>query len=181
MSTVPAINDRWIEKIQRFVTTAETLSKDRSHGVGCVIVDQEMGIRTVAYNGFPRGVIDEGKDVIKWLLANGYTTSTFATEKVTSLMQDVEARHNRPDKYFFTEHAERNAIYACARAGTATNNCIMVIKWFPCADCARAIIQAGIKTLVACHPDLNDERWGHSWAIALKMLTESKIQIIYTD
>jgi len=175
--SIPVITERWIEKIQRFVTTAETLSKDRSRGVGCVIVDHDMGIRTVAYNGFPRGVLDEGKDVPVWWPSTGSMTE----QERLDLIDEVEARHQRPEKYLWTEHAERNAIYACARAGTSTNNCIMVIKWFPCAECARAIIQSGIKVLVGCHPNMDDPTWGTSFKAALKMLNEVHFKIIYTD
>ena len=51
----------------------------------------------------------------------------------------------RPKKYAYIEHAERNAIYAAAKAGRCTKNCVMVCPWFACADCARAIVQSGIR------------------------------------
>ncbi len=96
-------------------------SKDRSTGVGAVIVGPDMEQRSAGYNGFPRGVNDE-----------------------------VECRHDRPVKYEFTEHAERNAIYNAARMGTPVKGCTLYINWLPipCPDCARAIIQSGITTVV---------------------------------
>jgi len=46
------------------------------------------------------------------------------------------------------EHAERNAICNAARAGTATENCTIYVEIMPCMDCARAIVQAGIRQTV---------------------------------
>lgn len=69
-------------------------------------------------------------------------------------------RLERPAKYVFTEHAERNALYYCARYGISSNGLTMYLTWFPCADCARAIVQAGIRALVCYEPDWNEERYG---------------------
>jgi hypothetical protein len=86
--------------------------------VGCVIVGTHKEIRAIGYNGFPRGVDD-----------------------------DRDARHERPVKYKWTEHAERNAIYSSARAGISIDGCTMYLPWFPCMDCARAIVQSVGRTL----------------------------------
>jgi len=98
-----------------------TKSKDRSTGVGAVIVGPDNEQRSAGYNGFPRGVND-----------------------------DIDARHDRPLKYEFTEHAERNAIYNAARMGTPLNGCVMYLNWWPlpCPDCARAVIQSGITEVI---------------------------------
>ena len=96
-------------------------SKDRSTGVAAVIVGPDMEQRSAGYNGFPRKVDDT-----------------------------VDCRHDRPLKYEFTEHAERNAIYNAARTGTSLNGCTMYLNWWPlpCPDCARGVIQSGITTVV---------------------------------
>ena len=97
-------------------------SKDRSTKVGCVIVGPQHEIRTTGFNGFCRGVDD-----------------------------DIDSRHERPEKYLWTEHAERNAIYNAARNGIVTESCsIYIVASKPvgvCSDCARAIIQSGIKSV----------------------------------
>src|SRR5271166_5144739 len=95
-------------------------SKDRSRKVGCVIVGPHREIRAIGYNGFPRGIDD-----------------------------DVADRHERPSKYLWTEHAERNAIFEAARIGTPLDGCTMYLPWFPCMACARALVQTGIARLVA--------------------------------
>lgn len=68
-------------------------------------------------------------------------------------------RLERPLKYQVIEHAERNAIYAAARAGQRTLGATMYCPWAACADCARAIIQAGIYRLVR-HADANGRHRG---------------------
>ena len=128
-------------------------SKDKSKKCGAVIVDSENRIVSVGYNGFPSGADDT-----------------------------IEERHERPAKYMYTEHAERNAIYNAARIGVTTKGCTMFIMWFPCADCGRSIIQSGISKLVCYAPDFNTPRWGEQFRVSAEMLVESGITLeYYTD
>jgi len=60
----------------------------------------------------------------------------------------VAPRLARPEKYRYIEHAERAAIYAAARAGQATLGASLYCCWFACPDCARAIVEAGIREVV---------------------------------
>jgi dCMP deaminase len=127
-------------------------SKDRSRGVGTVIVSPWRDIRATGYNGFPRGIDDE-----------------------------VPERHERPTKYLFTEHAERNAIYAAARLGFALEGCSLYTTLFPCVDCARAVIQSGIATVITPKPDFDDPKWGADFLVAELLLTESGVTIQYIE
>ena len=92
-----------------------------------------------------------------------------------------QRRYERPQKYFWTEHAERNAIYKAARLGISLRNNKMYFTSFPCADCLRAIIQAGIKKLFTEKPDFNHERWGESWVEALIMLKECGVEVVWSN
>lgn len=94
-------------------------SKDPNTQIGCVIVGPAHEIRSTGYNSFPRGIRD-----------------------------DVPERLQRPAKYLWIEHAERNAICNAARAGTATEGCTIYVEVMPCMDCGRAIVQAGISEVV---------------------------------
>lgn len=106
----------WDQYFLVIATAVASKSKDLSTDVGCVIVGPDHEIRSTGFNGFPRGCRD-----------------------------DVEDRKERPLKYVYTEHAERNAIYNAARNGVPLNWCTMYITHAPCTKCARGIIQAGIK------------------------------------
>ncbi len=94
-------------------------SKDPNTQIGCVIVGPSHEIRSTGYNSFPRGIRD-----------------------------DAPERSQRPAKYLWMEHAERNAIYNAARAGTSTEGCSIYVEIMPCMDCARGIVQAGIREVV---------------------------------
>ncbi len=136
---------------QRFMDLAKFVggwSKDRSRQVGCVIVGPDNGVRAIGFNGFPRGLDD-----------------------------DHDARHERPTKYLWTEHAERNAIYAAARSGIALAGCRMYLPWFPCVDCARAIVQAGLIELVCTEPDLIDPQWGEGFKVSTELLQEAGVSV----
>lgn len=123
-------------------------SKDRSTQVGCVIVGPRNDVRAIGYNGFPRGCDD-----------------------------DAEHRHERPLKYRWTEHAERNAVYNAAAVGTPLAECRIYIPWYPCADCARAIIQVGITEVIAIEPKWDDERWGYDFAVTREMFQECGVNV----
>lgn len=100
-------------------------SKDPSTHCGAVIVGPDNEVRSTGYNSFVRGIDDE-----------------------------VPERYERPEKYLWIEHAERNALYNAARMGTSTRNCVMFTTLYPCMDCARAIVQSGIKKVVYMDPAL---------------------------
>ena len=122
-------------------------SSDQSTKVGCVIVGRANQIVAVGYNGFPRNV------------------------------EKAQGRAERPEKYSWTEHAERNAIYVAARSGLPLEGCRMYLSWFPCVDCARAIVQAGLVEVVTSEPDWADARWGDQLSIARQLLLESGVAV----
>ena len=70
-----------------------------------------------------------------------------------------------------------NAIFNAARVGTPLYGCTAYVPWFPCADCARAIAQAGITTVVAYPPDFNDPRWGEDFRMVVDMLDECGVVV----
>ena len=139
----------------RFMELARAIagwSKDRSRKVGCVIVGPNNEIRSTGYNGFPRRVDDRPAE-----------------------------RHRRPEKYLWTEHAERNAIYNAAYTGISVAGCRIYIPWYPCVDCARAIVQAGIAELMAIEPDWHDVHWGEGFRVARQMFDEAGVTVRFVD
>lgn len=89
----------------------------------------------------------------------------------------TDARLERPAKYKWIEHAERDAIYSAARRGVRTAGSDMYLTWYPCADCARAIIQADIKRLICREPHWDDPLWADDFTIVREMLAEAKVVV----
>lgn len=89
----------------------------------------------------------------------------------------------KPKKYAFVEHAERIAFFTAARLGIKTQGLMLVSPWFPCAECARGIIQSGIVHMVvhkqAC--DRVHAAWEETLQHARIMLGEAGIQISVYD
>ncbi|QQO33191.1 dCMP deaminase family protein [Bradyrhizobium diazoefficiens] len=146
------MTENWDNRFMELAVHVGGWSKDSSRKVGCVIVGPHNEIRATGYNGFPRGADD-----------------------------DKIERHARPQKYLWTEHAERNAIYNAARSGTPLEGCRIYVPWFPCMDCARAIVQVGIKHLIAVRPDEGDPQWGEAFTAALELLNEANVEIRWFD
>lgn len=139
----------WDAYFMAIVKTVASKSKDRSTKVGCVIVGPDHEIRATGFNGFPRGIND-----------------------------DAPSLHERPEKYFWTEHAERNAIYAAARVGVPLDGCIVYLDWYPCMDCARALVQTGIREVVVPKGiNLSDGRWAESFARTKMLFAIKSIQV----
>lgn len=144
---------KWDQKFINLVDEIASWSKDTNRQVGCVIVNDDKDILTQGYNGFPRNA-DDNTDL---------------------------RRYERPLKYLWTEHAERNAIYNAARTGTSLKGGTLYCNFFPCIDCCRGTIQVGIKKVYAPKPDLNHEKWGDGWLEGIIMLKECGVEIIWTD
>ena len=143
---------KWDARFLRLAHEVSTWSKDRSTQVGAVIVGDDKTPGPYGYNGFPRDVDD-----------------------------DAEDRHQRPTKYRWTEHAERNAIYNAARIGMGLKGCTMYVTHVPCADCARAIVQVGIREVVvdrACLADQGfNDRWDEDAQVTRAMLEEAQVTL----
>ena len=92
-------------------------------------------------------------------------------------VQDTEERHAGNGRQVWQEHAERNAIFAAARAGVATEGATLACSYFPCLECARAIVQAGIRHLHTLPPDLADPVWGASFGPSQVILREGGVQL----
>jgi len=103
-------------------------SQDRSTHAGTVIVAPDHTIRSIGYNDFPRGIEAEGN---------------LGEDDLPSRRSRIEG-----EKYKWTEHSERNAIYNAGRNGVSLIGCTLYVNWLPCVDCARSIIQAGITKVV---------------------------------
>ncbi len=88
------------------------------------------------------------------------------------------ANHERPRKYAFMEHAERAVIFTAAAYGLSTRGLTMVAPWACCAECARAIVMAGITKVVAHKQayDMSPPRWQQPIAEGLEILAAGGVE-----
>ncbi|HAP79574.1 MAG TPA: cytidine deaminase [Ruminococcus sp.] len=112
----------WDEYFMGIAILSAQRSKDSSTQVGACIVNEEKKIVAVGYNGMPTGCND---DDMPW-------------ERTGSTSLDT--------KYPFVCHAELNAILN--RNTASLKNATLYVTLFPCNECAKAIIQSGIKRVV---------------------------------
>ena len=109
----------WDDYFMTMVYLVSSKSKDERTHIGAVVIGPKREIRTTGYNSFVRGLND-----------------------------DVLERHQKPEKDYWIEHAERNAIYNATLIGASLNDCIMYTNGIPCMPCARGIVQSGIREVV---------------------------------
>lgn len=87
---------------------------------------------------------------------------------IVQKVKDLPNRMERPEKYFWMSHAERNSIFLCARKGISTEGTTMLTQGIPCCDCADAVIQSGIIEVVVhkqwqfYEEKFNWEKWNES-------------------
>ena len=122
-------------------------SKDPNTQVGAAIVDQDHKVVSIGYNGMPRGCKDED---FPWEREGGFLDT----------------------KYAYVVHAELNAILNSPRP---VSGCTLYVSLFPCNECAKAIIQSGIKKVIY-ESDKYDGTEGN--VASKKMLSEAGIELV---
>jgi dCMP deaminase len=123
------------------------LSKDPRTKVGAVVIDARGAVRAVGYNGFPRGVED-----------------------------DPGRYADRDTKLLLVAHAEANAIANAAAVGTPLDGGGLVVTKYPCHECAKLVINAGIRQIGAPAPG-TDSAWLKSNDIARMMFSEAGVAV----
>ena len=138
-----------------FLTIAQAValkSKDTSTKVGAIVVGPDKEIRSTGYNGFPRRV------------------------------KDLPERQDSKCKLFYVAHAEANCVYQAARVGVSLMGCSLYLSTssVPCAECTKAIIQAGIVRVVGPDKEFPGKSaiWQESIQRAVEMLEEAGVSII---
>jgi dCMP deaminase len=92
-------------------------------------------------------------------------------------VRDIEERHAGDGRLVWMEHAERHAIFEAARRGLATAGGHLTTTFFPCIDCARAIVDTGITCLDTPAPIFADPVWGSSFERSQLILQEGGVEL----
>lgn len=148
------MTDKWDRRFLELARHISTWSKDPSTQVGAVIVEPKTKLVVgIGYNGFPRGVIDS-----------------------------AERLNDRPTKYALIVHAEANAILMAGDKAKEATLYVWPSFALPdvCNECAKLVIQAGIKNIVAYIASSENaekaKRWGDSLIIAKTMCDEAGVK-----
>ena len=136
----------WDEYFMGLSHLSALRSKDPNTQVGACIVDKEHKVVSIGYNGMPRGCNDED----------------FPWEREGDFLST---------KYAYVVHAELNAILNSPRS---VKDCTIYVSLFPCNECAKAIIQAGIKRVIY-ESDKYDGTDGN--IASKKMLMEAGVEL----
>ncbi len=137
----------WQEYFMGLAHLSALRSKDPNTQVGACIVDQDNKVVSIGYNGMPRGCNDSD---MPWAREGGFLDT----------------------KYAYVVHAELNAILNASRP---VKDCTIYVSLFPCNECAKAIIQSGIKKIIY----ESDKYDGADNNVASKrMLNEAGVELV---
>ncbi|PJE81456.1 CMP deaminase [Candidatus Pacearchaeota archaeon CG10_big_fil_rev_8_21_14_0_10_32_42] len=129
-------------------------SKDQSTHIGAVIVGPDNEIKSTGYNSFVRRLKD-----------------------------DIPKRQVRPEKYYWFEHAERNAIYNATLIGVSLKGSKIYTNGVPCMNCARGIVQTGILEVIVDKEwnRNNPEEWAKNAERSIEMFKEVGVEVRYWE
>ena len=141
--------DKWDKRYLALAKEVSTWSKDPSTQVGAVTVGAKKEVLSQGFNGFPRGI------------------------------EDSDARYkDRQTKYKFVVHAEMNAIYNATYSGVSLDGATLYVYGLPiCSECAKGIIQVGIKKVVVKKAKELDN-WNESVELSKQMFDEADVELV---
>jgi dCMP deaminase len=150
MKGIFILSNKWDIRYMELARQISSWSKDPSKKIGAVVIGETGQVLAQGYNGFPRGV------------------------------KDTEERYNhRETKYNYIVHAEMNAIFNASWNGVSLKASTIYIYGLPvCHECAKGIIQTGIKRVVMCYPEMVPH-WENSTSISSSMFDEANVS--YSD
>lgn len=140
----------WDEYFMGLAHLSAMRSKDPNTQVGACIIGEDNKVVSIGYNGFPRGISDKK---FPWSREGGVLDT----------------------KYAYVVHAELNAILNSNRS---LDGCTLYVSLFPCNECAKAIIQSGIKKIIYesdKYADLDN------FKASRRMLEEAGVELVQLD
>lgn len=142
--------NKWFKRYMDLAEQVSTWSKDPNTKVGAVIVGSKGQILTQGYNGFPRRIKDTEKRL-----------------------------EDRDTKLKYVVHAEMNAIFNATYSGVSLDGATLYVYGLPiCSECAKGIIQVGIKKVVIQTESISSRpQWEESWKLSAEMFREAGVTI----
>ena len=142
------------ERFLKIVNTLRLLSNDSHTQTAVVIVNDDLEVISSGWNTIPVGVDD-----------------------------NKQSRFERPEKYYWFIHAEINAIARSAKNGIKIDGATMYMSCgIPCTDCAKAIINAGIKRIICTrNGGSKQEKWKEHFTRSMEMFNEAQVEVSFFD
>lgn len=138
----------WQDRYLNLAKEISTWSKDPSRKIGAVAVGEKGQILAQGYNGFPRGILDS-----------------------------ADRYNDRPTKYKYVVHAEMNVIFNASLNGVSLDGADLYVYGLPvCSECAKGIIQVGIKKVFLFVEEDIPPIWIESWAQTRGMFKEAGVK-----
>jgi len=140
----------WNTRYINLAKEISTWSKDPSKKIGAVAIGDNGQVLSQGYNGFPRGILD------------------------------LQERYDdRPTKYKYVVHAEMNCIYNATLNGVSLKGATMYVHGLPvCSECAKGIIQVGIKKVFWNLDSEIPEIWLESLKLTIDLFEEAGIEFV---
>ena len=138
---------KWDERYLDLAAGVAGWSKDPSRKIGAVAVGSKGNVLAQGFNGFPRGISDS-----------------------------PDRYEDRTRKYELVVHAEMNVIYNASYNGVSLDGSTLYVHGLPvCSDCAKGIIQVGIRRVVMRDQEI-PVLWQQSWTKTEEMFNESGVR-----
>lgn len=143
--------EKWDRRFIKIAQEVAGWSKDPGSHVGAVLVADRRIIST-GYNGLPAGMVDDDR----------------------VLDREFKLRH--------TIHAEVNAVLNASRHGMSTLGTTLYVVGLPvCPDCAKVVVQAGVRRIVMAYPDRPESEWMKAHSHSSKLFSEVGVEVERID
>lgn len=146
MKGISTLSNKWDERYLDLAAGVAGWSKDPSRKIGAVAVGSKGNVLAQGFNGFPRGISDT-----------------------------ADRYDDRTRKYELVVHAEMNVIYNASYNGVSLDGSTLYVHGLPaCSECAKGIIQVGIKRVVMRDQEI-PTLWQQSWTKTESMFNEAGV------
>jgi len=140
------LSSKWDLRYLSLAEEVSSWSKDPSTKIGAIAVGSKGQVLSQGYNGFPRGIEDT-----------------------------ISHYEDRETKYKYVVHAEMNVIYNATYNGVSLDGSTLYVTGLPvCSDCAKGVIQVGIKRVVMKEQEI-PLKWVKSWKVTAGMFDQAMI------
>lgn len=144
--------NKWSKRYLSLAKEISNWSKDPSRKIGAIAVGSKGQVLSQGFNGFARGI------------------------------KDHDSRYNdRIEKYKYVVHGEMNCIYNACLNGVSLDESTLYVYGLPvCSECAKGVIQVGIKKVIMQYEDCN-KQWEDSYKLTAEMFKEAGIVALRYD